>query len=93
MTALNPKAIGFFIAFVPQFIDVQAALWSQSMILIPTFVVIGATNALMYALMAAYFRQTIRKLSIRAWVSRASGGVLVAMGMATAVLQVERQSP
>ena len=45
VTALNPKSIAFFIAFVPQFITPEAALLPQFAILIGTFVGLAGLNA------------------------------------------------
>src|SRR6056297_1326248 len=53
VTALNPKSIAFFIAFVPQFLDPAAPLLSQTALLIATFVTLAALNALAYALLAS----------------------------------------
>jgi len=87
VTALNPKSIVFFIAFVPQFIDAEAALLSQFSILITTFVALAAVNALAYALLADKLRQRIAKPSVLAWFSRIGGGTLIAMGVATAAFR------
>lgn len=87
VTALNPKSIVFFIAFVPQFITPQAPLLPQFGILIATFVGLAFLNALIYALLADRVRGTIRKPGILQWMTRAGGGVLVAMGAATATLR------
>src|SRR5262245_60825514 len=38
VTALNPKSITFFVAFLPQFIDRGADFWSQMLIFEATFV-------------------------------------------------------
>lgn len=83
VTALNPKSIMFFIAFVPQFIDPSGPLFSQSAILIATFVVVGLLNALVYALLADQLRSRISKSSVMAWFARLGGGALVVMGVAT----------
>jgi threonine/homoserine/homoserine lactone efflux protein len=56
VTALNPKSIAFFIAFVPQFIRPDAPLLPQFVILIATFVGLAAANALAYALLADKMR-------------------------------------
>lgn len=87
VTALNPKGIVFFIAFVPQFIDTQAALAPQFAILIATFVGLAAINVLIYALLADRLRATIRRPSVLAWMTRIGGGVLIAMGVLTATLR------
>lgn len=87
VTALNPKSIAFFIAFVPQFIRTDAALAPQFAILIATFVGLATINALVYALLADRLRARISRPSVIAWLSRLGGGALVAMGVATATLR------
>lgn len=87
VTALNPKAIAFFIAFVPQFIRPDAPLAPQFIILIATFVTMGGLNALLYALLADRLRQVIGKPSIITWITRAGGAALISMGVLTATLK------
>ena len=52
VTLLNPKIIGFFVAFFPQFIDPQASIYSQLLILGPLFLIIVFIILFMYALFA-----------------------------------------
>jgi len=87
VTALNPKSIAFFIAFVPQFISPGDALAPQFVILILTFVALAAVNALAYALLADRLRLWISRPKAIAHLTRAGGAALVAMGLATAVLR------
>lgn len=87
VTALNPKSIAFFIAFVPQFIDTSAALLPQFAILIATFVTLAALNALAYALAAGRLRSVIKRPSVITWITRCGGATLVAMGILTASLR------
>jgi len=87
VTALNPKSIVFFIAFVPQFLVVDRPLAPQFAVLIATFVTLAAVNALAYALLADGMRATIRRSAVLAWMTRAGGGVLIAMGLLTATLR------
>ncbi len=87
VTALNPKSIVFFIAFVPQFIRPEAALLPQFSILTATFVGLAGANALIYALLADKMRQKIAKPSVITWMTRFGGGALVAMGIATATFK------
>lgn len=87
VTALNPKSIAFFIAFVPLFIVIDRPLWPQFAILIATFVGLAALNALAYALLADKLRAQIARPSVLAWVSRLGGGALIAMGVATAAFK------
>lgn len=87
VTALNPKSIAFFIAFVPQFVSVNAPLLPQFAILIATFVGLAWINALAYALLADRLRQTIRKPAVLTWLTRGGGVALIGMGLMTAALR------
>ncbi|UWR22776.1 LysE family translocator [Sulfitobacter sp. S190] len=87
VTALNPKSIVFFIAFVPQFIDVNTALVPQFAILVATFVSLAGLNALAYALLADRLRARIARPAVLAGMSRVGGAALVAMGVATAAFK------
>jgi len=84
VTALNPKSIAFFIAFVPQFIRPEAALTPQFTMLIASFVTLAALNALIYALLADQMRARIKRPSVMRWMNRTGGGALVGMGVLTA---------
>ena len=61
VTALNPKSIVFFVAFLPQFLDLSRPLFNQMLIFETTFLVLATLNATLYALMASAARQTISK--------------------------------
>lgn len=87
VTALNPKSIVFFIAFVPQFVVIDSPLLPQFAILVVTFVGLAAINALAYALLADKLRSKIAKPSVLAWFSRLGGSALIAMGVATAAFK------
>jgi threonine/homoserine/homoserine lactone efflux protein len=87
VTALNPKSIAFFIAFVPQFIRPDAPLLAQFAILIATFVTLAALNALVYALAADRLRRVIARPSVLTWITRAGGATLIGMGVLTATLR------
>lgn len=52
VTALNPKGIVFFVAFLPQFIDPAAATGPQLWMLAITFVALATLNASLYAMFA-----------------------------------------
>ena len=87
VTALNPKSIAFFIAFVPQFLRPDTPLLPQFAILIATFVTLAALNALAYALLADRLRRVIARPAVITWITRAGGATLVAMGVLTATLR------
>lgn len=86
VTALNPKSIVFFVAFVPQFIARDAPIVPQLVIMEATFVTLAAVNALVYALAADQLRARIRRPGVLTWLNRAGAGCLVALGAATAAI-------
>jgi threonine/homoserine/homoserine lactone efflux protein len=87
VTALNPKGIVFFIAFLPQFVSATAPLAPQLLLLGATFVVLAIVNALAYALLASKVRERFRKPSTLGIAQRIGGSVLIAAGLATAAVQ------
>lgn len=87
VTALNPKAIVFFIAFLPHFIAPSAPVVPQLAILGTTFVVLGIVNAAVYALAAAAVGQKLRSPSLLRLVSKIGGGFLISAAAMTATLQ------
>ena len=86
VTALNPKSIAFFVAFVPQFIVHDAALLPQLVVMEATFVGLATLNSLAYALAADRLRRSIRGPGVLKWMNRAGASCLVGMGVATAAL-------
>ena len=87
VTALNPKSIGFFVAFVPQFIDPAWPVLPQAAILVATFVGLAALNALLYALAADRLRSRIARPGVIGLLQKAGGATLIAMGALTATLR------
>ena len=87
VTLLNPKSIGFFVAFVPQFIDPSAPVAPQFGVMIPTVVGLGGVNALAYALLSAQLRSKVARPDRMAWIQRGSGAVLIALAAFTAALR------
>lgn len=87
VTMLNPKSIGFFIAFVPQFLDPAAPMVPQASLMLVTFVGLGVVNALAYAWLAVRFRDRIKQPHILPWLQRAGGAVLIGLAAFTATLR------
>ena len=87
VTALNPKSNTFFIAFVPQFIQADAAFAPQAAILIATFVTLATCNAMIFALPANAMRKRITRPNFQTWLNRIGGGTLILMGLLTATLR------
>lgn len=87
VTALNPKSIAFFIAFVPQFVVSGAPFAPQAAVLIATFVVMAAANAAIYAVLAGRLAGAVRRPGVRRLVNRAGGTMLIGAGVATAAMR------
>lgn len=81
VTALNPKGIIFFVAFVPQFLDASRAFLPQVAVLVITFVTMAALNSLGYALLASAARQRLRQPRVQRIVNRTGGSLLVGAGL------------
>ena len=85
VTALNPKSIVFFIAFVPQFVAAGRPPLPQFLILEATFVMLAAVNAALWALLAGQLRARFRTPRMQRLVNRTGGGLLIAAGAVTAL--------
>lgn len=59
VTALNPKGIIFFVAFLPQFVNTTEAIAPQLWILSATFVLLAMLNATLYAVFASTARRVL----------------------------------
>ncbi|ACL56734.1 LysE family translocator [Methylobacterium nodulans] len=84
VTALNPKSLTFFIAFLPQFLDPQGDLLIQMAIFEATFVTLAFLNALGYALLAARARGLFARAESLRLFNRIGGSLLVGASLATA---------
>ena len=84
-TALNPKSIVFFLAFIPQFIEPELPFSTQAVILGATFFVLAIISVLGYAALAIYAGQQLHLPLIQRWTHRIGGGLLIGAGGMTAV--------
>ncbi|HEX5934663.1 MAG TPA: LysE family translocator [Pseudorhizobium sp.] len=83
VTALNPKSIMFFVAFLPQFLDLTQPLFTQMLIFEATFLVLAVLNAAVYALLAALARNHVRKPGVQRFVNRTGGSLIIGAGLLT----------
>jgi threonine/homoserine/homoserine lactone efflux protein len=83
---LNPKTAVFFAAFLPQFMDPQAAHVAQSVALGALFVLIAAVSDTVYALAAASVAPALaRATSARRLGRYLTGGAFIGLGVLTAL--------
>jgi threonine/homoserine/homoserine lactone efflux protein len=87
VTALNPKGIAFFVAFLPQFIDPLKPALSQLTLLGGTFLFLATINAALYAIFAGQLGDHMKKKKIRKLFNRCGGGALIGAGIFTAAMQ------
>jgi threonine/homoserine/homoserine lactone efflux protein len=77
VTALNPKSIIFFVAFLPQFLNATQPMLPQMVIFEATFLILAILNAGFYALMASMARSSIRKPGLQRAVNRIGGSLMI----------------
>ena len=85
VTALNPKSLVFFVAFVPQFLSSQVAFLPQVTVMVATFVVMAALNAALYGFLASSARGALRSPAVQRTVNRTGGGLLIGAGLTAAL--------
>ena len=81
VTALNPKSIVFFVAFLPQFINYRANLTQQLWVLTITFVSMATVNATLYAVFAASARGLLASPRAQRRFNVVGGSLLSAAGV------------
>ena len=81
VTALNPKGIVFFVAFLPQFIQPGVPVAPQMWVLAVTFVCLATLNATLYALFAGSARRLLASPKAQRRFHLAGGSLLSAAGV------------
>jgi threonine/homoserine/homoserine lactone efflux protein len=83
--ALNPKLAVFFLTFLPQFVDPdhmpQASMLAHGLV----FALMGAAWLVVWVLLLDRLGRVIRRPTVRAWMERATGVVLVGLGVRLAL--------
>jgi len=90
-SASNPKAIFFFAALFPQFVDVSKAIWPQLIILGTTYLIVDGTLLLLWGLLAE--RATIKLKEMGVWLNRMSGSLMMTAAVLLAAKEVEVSRP
>ncbi len=81
VTALNPKGIVFFVAFLPQFINQNGYVTQQLWVLAVTFVALATLNATLYTLFAGSARQLLSSPKAQQRFNRVGGSLLSIAGV------------
>ncbi|MCC5451887.1 LysE family translocator [Rheinheimera sp. UJ51] len=87
VTALNPKGMVFFMAFLPLFISTAAPVMPQMIILAVSFLAISLLSVSCYALLSGFLRGHIAKPKVQERFNKLGGSLLVGAGLMTASMQ------
>lgn len=87
VTAMNPKSIAFFVAFVPQFLDGSRPFLMQAAVLVASFVGLSACNSVLYAVLAGRMSGLVKRPGVRRGFNRVGGSMMVGAGIATAAMR------
>lgn len=90
VTALNPKSIVFFVAFLPQFVDPARGFAVQVVTLEATFLTLSFLNAIAYAVVASQARSVFPDPRAVAVMNRAGGTLLIGAAVATVTMRSAR---
>lgn len=81
VTALNPKGMVFFVAFLPQFLNSSASAAPQLWALGVTFVALAAINAMLYATFASTARRMLESRRAQRQFGLLGGSLLCSAGV------------
>ena len=84
----NPKALLFFVALLPQFVDVHRSIWLQMLIFGLTTVLLDLCSYSFYAWLGAKSQGFAANRKWARAASRVSGVVLISAGALTAFSKV-----
>lgn len=81
----NPKAVIFYSALFPQFIDVEQSMVPQFVFLTLTFASLSFLALLMYALVANQLKVLLVKGKLKTALNKVTGGLLIGLGFSLIV--------
>ncbi len=84
-TVLNPKPALLFLTYLPQFIDESRAVLPQIAFLAGVHILVGLVWMTLYAHLVHRAQRTLRRPDIRRWLERATGVVLIGLGLRVAL--------
>lgn len=77
----NPKALLFFTALFPQFLDTQRALLPQFSIMVGTFMALSFVTLMTYGTLAKHLARWLSSRSRVTWVNRLMGSAFIGLGL------------
>jgi threonine/homoserine/homoserine lactone efflux protein len=84
-TVLNPKPALFFVSYLPQFVDRHGPVTLQVSFLAAIHILLGFVWLTTYASLVSRMQAAITRPRIKAALERATGAVLIALGVRVAV--------
>ena len=84
VTALNPKSIIFFIAFVPQFVNSSEPVMMQFVVLEATLLTLAGLTLAIWASLAGHLGTYLQRPGAVRVVNRVGGSFLIVAGLVTA---------
>lgn len=81
LAVTNPKAIVFFTALFPQFLDLNAAITPQFLTMTSIFMAISFSVLFSYGYVARYARHFLASQNRMRWFHRVTGGLFISMGL------------
>ena len=89
-SAANPKAVVFFAALFPQFIQPDSPLWPQLLVLSATYIVMDGIFLASYGYGAGWVSRRFRG-SAKAWIERIGGGFMIGAAVLLGLKSMSRQ--
>jgi len=90
VTALNPKGLTFFVAFLPQFLSPDRDFVTQMAVMEATFLTLAFANALGYAALAARAGGLVKNPRVVGLINRIGGSCLIGAGVAAVSVRVSQ---
>jgi threonine/homoserine/homoserine lactone efflux protein len=89
VTALNPKSITFFVAFLPQFLSAERDFLTQIVTFETIFLALAFLNAFAYALLAARARSLVKRPRAVGLFNKIGGSCLIGAGVAAVSIRAQ----
>ena len=86
ITAFNPKTLIFLLAFLPQFLNPNGNILSQTLLMGVSSVLLGLTGSSFYTMAASKIHHLVNTPRAQKIVHFVSGSILCAMGISTILL-------